>query len=783
MLRPPKFITLMHASPILFAYLSNWYILNIHVKRYRYGEIKLITIQGTVEEIIFSNEINGYMVCDIKSGDDVVTAVGYMPFINAGETLRLTGRWVTHRDYGEQLKVDTYEKLPPQTLDALEKYLASGVIKGVGPATAAKIVEFFGEETIDIIQFKPERLSEIKGITADKAFRIGQAFQEQRDLREVVMFFQQYGISPVFSAKIYRTFGERTIDEIKSNPYRLADEIFGISFKTADRIAMSLGIDCASAYRISSGIKYVLMRAASNGHTFMPEMKLIEHTSALLDVNISSINDSLISLTLDKAVCVEREESENRVYLSPFYHAELGVCRKLVELSNMNFDGDLSDFDEKLERIQAQQGIVLADMQKVAIREAITNGVLVITGGPGTGKTTIIKSIIKLLDSEGYQVALAAPTGRAAKRMSEAAGFEAKTIHRLLEIGYTANENEQVFFRTEENPIEADVIIIDEMSMVDIILMNNLLKAVAPGTRLVLVGDVSQLPSVGPGNVLKDIINGSMMKTVRLTEIFRQAQESMIIVNAHRVNKGEVPHLNIKDKDFFFLHRGSAEAIVKTILELCSRRLPAAYGFDPMRHIQVLTPSKKGLAGVHNLNIELQSVLNPQHSLKPEKAYRDYVFREGDKVMQVKNNYNLRWEKISGHNVEGTGIFNGDTGIIQKIDDDQQKISVLFEDDKIVEYDYSILDELEPAFAITIHKSQGSEFPVVVMPIFPGPSVLMTRNLLYTAITRAKELVILVGVENTLNEMVSNDREALRYSCLDDKLRKSFQGVVWEGLG
>jgi len=742
----------------------------------------LVTIQGIVEEIIFSNEINGYTVCEIKIEDDVVTAVGYMPFINTGETLKLTGRWVTHPDYGDQLKVETYEKIPPQTLDELEKYLGSGIIKGVGPSTAAKIVKYFGEETIDIIQFTPERLAEIKGITADKAFRIGQAFQEQRELREVVMFFQQYGISAAFSAKIYRVFGERTIEEIKSNPYKLADEIFGISFKTADRIAMSLGIDCTSEYRVRSGIKYILKQAASNGHTFIPETKLIDHTSELLNVDVSSINNSLISLAIDKSVCIEKEGDENRVYLSQYYYAELGVCRKLMELSNVRFDGDLSDFDEKLDQLQAKQGIVLADMQKVAIREALTSGVLVITGGPGTGKTTIIKSIIKLLGSEGYEVALAAPTGRAAKRMSEAAEFEAKTIHRLLEIGYSGSENEQSFSRTEENPIESDVIIIDEMSMVDILLMDNLLKAVAPGTRLILVGDVNQLPSVGAGNVLKDIIASGMIKTVKLTEIFRQAQESMIIVNAHRVNRGEMPLLNIKDKDFFFLRRGGAEDIVRTIVDLCSKRLPVSYGFDPMRHIQVLTPTKKGVTGVYNLNAELQRVLNPQHRKKAEKASANFVFREGDKVMQVKNNYSLRWEKLHRPNVEGMGVFNGDTGIIQVIDDAEQKIIVLFEDDKIVEYDYSILDELEPAYAITIHKSQGSEFPVVIMPVFPGPSVLMTRNLLYTAITRAKDFVILVGVENTLNEMVNNDRETLRYSCLDEKLRKCFTGIDWGGL-
>jgi len=739
----------------------------------------LITIEGTVEEIIFCNEISGYTVCEIKCEKDTLTAVGYMPFINVGETLRLSGKWTTHPDYGEQLKVEFYEKIPPQTADALEKYLESGVIKGVGPATAAKIVERFGDEALDIIQFRPERLTEIKGISADKAFRIGQAFQEQRELREVVMFLQKYGISPSFSTKIYKAFGEKTIDEIKANPYRLADEIFGIGFKTADRIARSLGIDPASSYRISSGIKYVLSQAAANGHTFLPEEELKQCASGLLDVNIDSISDELISLTLDKTVCIEREGEVNRVYLSPFYYAELGVCRKLLELSNLDFDGDLSDFEDRLEEIQAEEHIVLADMQKIAIREALTNGVMVITGGPGTGKTAIIKSIIKLLDREGYQLALAAPTGRAAKRMSEATGFEAKTIHRLLEIGYIGNGSELQFSRNEENPIDADVIIIDEMSMIDILLMNHLLKAVSPGTRLILVGDVNQLPSVGAGNVLKDIINSGIIKTVRLTEIFRQAQESMIVVNAHRINKGEYPLLNTKGGDFFFLPRSSGESIIKTVIELCCKRLPASYGYDPMRHIHVLTPTKKGLTGVYNMNTELQKALNPPQKNKKEKPFRDFVFREGDRVMQIKNNYSLRWEKASGINTEGTGVFNGDTGIIQRIDDEEQKLKVLFEDDKVVEYDFSMLDELEPAFAITIHKSQGSEFPVVILPVFPGPQVLLTRNLLYTAVTRARDLVILVGLENVLYEMVDNDRETLRYSGLADKLAGSVDYSDW----
>jgi exodeoxyribonuclease V alpha subunit len=731
----------------------------------------LIVIEGIVEEVVYSNDINGYTVCDIRHEKDLITAVGYMPFINAGEILKVTGKWVTHPDYGEQFKVMMYEKKLPRTAEAIEKYLASGLVKGVGPATARKIVERFGEDTLDIIRSKPEKLSEIKGISLNKAHKIGQAFDEQQELREVVLFFQEYGISPTYSAKIYKTFGENTIEQIKSNPYKLADEVFGISFKTADRIAMSLGIDPASKYRISSGIKHVLSKAVANGHTFVPDDKLKEYASKLLEVDIDNINHSLVSLVLDRTICIEKKEEVSMVYLSPFYHAELGVSKKLLELSMISFEDDAEDFEKRIADIQAEEGIILADMQKTAIKEALTNGVMVITGGPGTGKTTIIKSIIKLFHKKGYEVALAAPTGRAAKRMTEATGFEAKTIHRLLEIGYKGQDDELVFQKTESNPIDADVVIIDEVSMVDILLMNHLLKAITCGSRLILAGDMNQLPSVGPGNVLKDIIASSMIKTVKLDEIFRQAEESMIIVNAHRINRGEAPYLNIKDKDFFLFSEDSPEAIVKKIIELCRKRLPDTFGLDPMKDIQVLTPTKKGPVGVVNLNIELQKVLNPCQKNKKEKAFRNYVFREGDKVMQTKNNYNLIWQKIDGGNEEGTGVFNGDSGIVHKIDNEEEKVEVLFEDEKIVEYDFSILDEIDLSYAITIHKSQGSEFPAVIMPVFPGPQVLMTRNLLYTAVTRAKNLVVLVGSKGALLSMIKNEKEMLRYSGLGEKLR------------
>lgn len=733
----------------------------------------MIVVEGTVEDIIYTNESNGYTVCEIRCGKDNITAVGYMPFINAGETIKASGKWVSHPDYGEQFKVELYEKVLPQTVEAIEKYLASGIVKGVGPATAARIVAKFGAATLEIINVNPQRLSEIKGISLDKANVIGLALSEQRGLREVVMFLQEYGINPSICIKIHKAYAELAVPRIKENPYRLCEEIFGIGFKTADRIAMKLGVDPASRFRIKSGIRYLLSHAASNGHTYVPEIHLKEYARDLLGTESIEIEDALISLIFDKAIVIEKCTDSNHVYLSSFFNAEQSVCKRLLELSQTPFNAGLGDFEKKLEKLQLEEDIELAQMQREAIREAMISGVLVITGGPGTGKTTIIKSIIKLLTDDGHKVTLAAPTGRAAKRMSEATGFEARTIHRLLEIGYTGDNDELLFQRNDNNPIEADVIIIDEMSMVDILLMNHLLKAIAPGSRLILAGDADQLPSVGAGSVLEDIIGCNVIKTVRLTEIFRQAGESMIIVNAHRINKGEIPFLNARDKDFFFVARSGVDSIVRTVVDLCSRRLPDTYGYDPMKDIQVLSPSKKSPAGVLNLNLELQKVLNPPDHKKVEKVFRDYVFREGDRVMQVRNNYALRWERPENKLIDGTGVFNGDVGVILKINEEAQSMEVLFDDERLAEYDYSILDEIEPAFAVTIHKSQGSEFSVVVMPVFAGPQVLMTRNLLYTAVTRAKKMVVLVGDEDSLQTMVENKRETLRHTGLSDKL-KSF---------
>lgn len=731
----------------------------------------LVAIEGIVEEIIYKNEANGYTVCEIRGGKSIVTAVGYMPFINAGETIKASGRWVKHPDYGDQFKVDLYEKVLPKSADAVEKYLSSGIVKGVGPVTAARIVQKFGSSTLEVISVNPQKLSEIKGISLEKALAIGNAVNEQKELWEIVMFLQEYGISPSVCIKIHKAYAGQAVSMIKENPYRLCEDIFGIGFKTADRIAMRLGIDPCSKFRIKSGIRYILSHAAANGHTYLPDNVLRENARLLLGSDDSDIEDALLSLVFDDTVQVEKFAELSRVYLTAFYNAEQSVCKRLLNLSGYSFDTGMDSFEERLEKLQKEEGIRLDKLQREAVREAMTNGVLIITGGPGTGKTTIIKCIIRLLMEEGHKIALAAPTGRAAKRMSEATGFEAKTIHRLLEIGFTVDEDEMFFQRNEHNPIDADVIIIDEMSMVDILIMNHLLKAVPAGARLILVGDADQLPSVGPGCVLQDIISCNMVKTVRLAEIFRQASESMIVVNAHMINRGEVPMLNSRDGDFFFLHRNGLDYIVSTIVELCSRRLPETYGFNPMRDIQVLSPAKKGPAGVINLNIELQKVLNPADRKKVDKSYRSFTFREGDRVMQVKNNYALAWRRPDSMVADGTGVFNGDMGIISKIDEEALSLEVLFDDDRLVEYDFSILDEIEPAFAVTVHKSQGSEFPVVIMPVFPGPQVLMTRNLLYTAVTRARKMLVMVGDENVLSGMVANKRENLRYSGLSDKLK------------
>lgn len=739
-----------------------------------------IVIEGSVENVIFHNAENGYCVFSVSDDsleigeEDEIVCVGYIPNINEGETIRLSGVVVVHPSYGKQIQVQTYEKTIPKTEKGIEKYLASGVIRGIGPAIAKRIIEKFGADTLDVMERQPEKLSLIRGISKDKAMQIGEIFHEQAELRRAMLFLQDYGVSPVLAMKIYKRYKDNTVKTVEKNPYALAEDIFGIGFKIADSIAQKVGIEKNSPFRIKAGVKYVLNNAGSNGNVYLPEDMLIENTSALLETEKEFITHSLANLQLERQIWVEKTPDGNIVFLNSYNYAETYVAKKLLELSFAYSDN--GEYDIDIDIIEEEEGIKLAENQRRAVREAMNSGVTVITGGPGTGKTTTINSIIRLLKKEDMEIELAAPTGRAAKRMTETTGIEAQTIHRLLGITYMAEDSRrQSFDKDEENPIEADVIIIDESSMVDIMLMYSLLRAVANGTRLILVGDVDQLPSVGAGNVLKDIIGSGCINVVRLTEIFRQAQESAIVMNAHRINKGEYPVLNEKNKDFFFMKRYTQADVTATVAELAMNRLPKFLNCES-RDIQILTPMRKSPLGVISLNNVLQQRLNPKSKDKAEKEFRGIIYREGDKVMQIKNNYNMVWKTFDGRRWdEGVGVFNGDEGIISCINDDSEYIEVIFDDAKTVRYDYSQLDELELSYAVTIHKSQGSEYKAVVIPVFSGPEMLLSRNLLYTAVTRAKELAVIVGIPETLYKMVDNDREVNRYTYLKTRIQKLYE--------
>lgn len=733
------------------------------------------TIEGITESIIFYGSDSGYAVFILKTDKEEITCVGTIVDLHEGENLKLKGDWIFHPTYGDQFKINLYERTIPNTEQGIEKYLASGIIKGIGEKIAKRMVQNFGIKTFEIIEQEPQRLAQIKGITEEKAQFISEIFYEQRDLRNIIIYLQQYNITPTYATKIYKKYKSNTIAIIKSNPYRLADDILGIGFKTADQIAKNIGIEAESTNRIKSGIKYILSESSNDGHVYLPKDILINNTSQLLELPTELIENTFKELQMEKQVYQEFLEEKEIIYLSFFYNAEISVAKKLLEINQISDNIKTSVLNKKIKKIEQLQSIKLADNQRQAVREAMTNGVLVITGGPGTGKTTTINIIINLLEEEGNEIMLAAPTGKAAKRMTEATGKDAQTLHRLLEINYLQDNNKrQNFGRNEDNPIEADVVIVDETSMVDIMLMNSLLHAVAPGTKLILAGDADQLPSVGAGNVLKDIIKSNCIKTVRLNEIFRQAEESAIIMNAHRINNGSYPIINEKDKDFFFMRRMSTESVIETIVQLIVDRLPKYINSNKKGDIQVLTPMRKGLLGVHSLNQILQKALNPPAHNKREREFRNTIYREGDKVMQIKNNYNMLWYMKNNFGAkidEGIGIFNGDEGIISHINNTNSSITVIFDDGKIVDYDSnSQIDELELAYAITIHKSQGSEYPVVIIPIHSGPPMLMSRNLLYTAVTRAKKLVVIVGLQDTINKMVDNSREIDRYSSLDYRL-------------
>lgn len=729
-------------------------------------------VQGTIQEVVFRNDQNGYTVLELAQEKELLTLVGYFSFINIGETIKAYGKWVQHPDYGNQFKVETYASVTPATVNGIEKYLASGLIPGIGPHTAKRLVEKFGLDTLDIIQYNPDRLIEVEGIGQKKAEKIFEAFQEQKELKDIMMFLEQYGIGAAYAVRIYKTYGSNTINEIKENPYKLADDVFGIGFKMADRVALSMGISKASEYRIASGTRYVLNQYHASGHTYVPQDEIVRAAASLLEVDETSVEDTILKLFIEKKLVVENIGDIRAVYSMPFFKAESGTARRLMQLLYYRIPPMDMDMDKEISIVEREEGIVLAEKQRLAVKEALTQGILVITGGPGTGKTTTIKTIISIFEKQGLEVLLAAPTGRAAKRMQEATGRDAKTIHRLLEFGYGDSDEEMFFQKNEESPLESDVIIVDEVSMIDILLANNLLKAIAEGTRVILVGDVDQLPSVGPGNVLRDIIESGVLPVVRLDEIFRQAESSMIVVNAHRINRGEAPVISTKNTDFFFMRQESQEAIVSTIIELCTKRLPNYTGLDFYDGIQVLSPMKKGLCGVLNLNLELQKALNPPECSKAEKVHRESVFRVGDKVMQIKNNYKMKWQSINDFEKEGEGVFNGDLGTIMDIDNEEQFLEVIFDRERIVRYDFTMFDELEHAYALTVHKSQGSEFPVLVMPVTFGPPMLMTRNLLYTGLTRAKSMVVLVGKEKYLQQMVGNNHISTRYSGLKGRLGK-----------
>ena len=731
-------------------------------------------LQGLVEHIVYHNDGNGYTVLNLMCQGSEVVCVGTMPVISEGEYIKAQGSYVEHMTYGQQFKIDTFSVEIPEDAYSVERYLASGAIKGVGPKMAHKIVSKFKEDTFRIIEEEPERLAEIKGISERKAQEIFEQFHDKQDMRQATMFLAKFGISSTYAIKIYNEYGSRLYDIIRENPYRLAEDITGIGFKLADEIAHRAGIGQNSDYRIRSGIIYALAQGTLSGHTYLPKDILVARTSELLDIDPSLIDKHLMDLSIDKKIMVREMDGEVVVYASSYYYLELNVARMLKNL-NMTYDVEDLSLPEVIRRIEMQEGIALDDMQRMAVMEAVRHGVLVITGGPGTGKTTTINAMIKYFEYENLEIRLAAPTGRAAKRMTEATGYEASTIHRLLELsGAPEDQALARFERNEQNPLEADVIIIDEMSMVDINLMNSLLKAVMPGTRLILVGDVNQLPSVGPGNVLKDIINSHCFNVVRLTKIFRQALESAIVTNAHKINDGIPIDLAHKTRDFFCMKRYDTPSIIGVMIALIRDKLPPNVGAAPYE-IQVLTPMRKGELGVERLNVILQQYLNPPSSDKREREHRQGLFREGDKVMQIKNNYQIEWEVTDKYNIpvdKGVGVFNGDTGIIKEINTFAELLTVEFDEGRKVSYPFSQLDELELAYAVTIHKSQGSEYPAVILPLLSGPRMLFNRNLLYTAVTRAKRCVVIVGSEETVERMIGNVSEQKRYTGLRQRIEE-----------
>ena len=742
----------------------------IEWKRRKGTDVEKVT--GYVEHIVFRNEENGYTVFHLENEDGEVTCVGNLNFITEGEMLELEGEYVNHSVYGNQLKVSAYRVKEPEDLVSIERYLGSGAIKGIGQTMASRIVKKFREDTFRIIEEEPERLAEIKGISERKAMEIASQMEEKKDMRKSMIYLQKYGISTKLAAKIYQRYGMKVHQILEENPYRLADDIEGVGFRTADEIAARIGIHTDSDYRIRSGLFYILQQAVAEGHIYLPEELLLRRAKVLLGIEIEDIEKYIMDLCMERKTVMKEKDGKVIVYPAHYYYMELNTAKMLNDLDiDCQMPEDM--MEKRLRAVEEKEKIELDPLQHKAVIESIKHGLQILTGGPGTGKTTTINTMIQFFESEGLSILLAAPTGRAAKRMTEATGYEAQTIHRLLEVnGNPEEESTGGFLRNRENPLEADVIIIDEMSMVDLNLMHALLSAVVQGTRLILVGDVDQLPSVGPGSVLKDIISSERFHVVTLTKIFRQAGESDIIMNAHKINAGEPVELNKKSRDFFFVKCDEADTIIGGIIALIQRKLPQYVQAHP-NEIQVMTPTRKGLLGVERMNVILQKYLNPADEKKTEREINGRLFREGDKVMQIKNNYQLEWEICTRFGLtvdKGMGVFNGDMGVISEINEYKETVEVEYDEGRKVKYGFDMVDELELAYAITVHKSQGSEYPAVILPLLPGPKLLYNRNLLYTAVTRAKKCLTIIGSDTTFQEMIRNKSEQERYTSLAERI-------------
>lgn len=730
----------------------------------------LLRLTGSIEHVIYANEDNGFAICDLgtESGD-LITITGTLPYVGEGDSVTVYGKWVHNPKYGRQFRVETCERQMPADANSMLRYLASGAIKGIGPKIAQRIVDEFGDETFDVIEHHPEWLANVSGISRKSAKSIGADFAEKAGIRSAMMFFRDF-FGAAATVRIYKRYGGNAVELAKKNPYRLCEEIEGIGFERADRMARDLGLATDSEDRICSGICYLLSsNAQANGHVCLPRDKTVQGAARLLGVDETAVNDALELLLAQEKVHAERLGGIELLYDKKQYENEKYIATKLLLLDRVCPAMETANIGAFIDREQAETGVRYADLQRRAISDALENGVMLLTGGPGTGKTTVVRALLHIFSSMGLKIALTAPTGRAAKRLSESTSCEARTIHRLLEYGGEESGGRGRFMRDESNLLEENVLIVDEASMVDSLLMGALLRAVKPGSRLVLIGDADQLPSVGAGNVLRDLIDSGRFATVRLTEIFRQAQKSLIVTNAHAINRGELPRLDVKDNDFFFMPRSEDASITATVAQLCGVRLPRTYGAMATTGTQVIVPSRKGEAGTEHLNVVLQATLNPPSPEKREHRFREITYREGDRVMQVRNNYDMEWERDNG--MTGAGIFNGDVGVIESIDPTDGNMRIRFED-RTVTYEFSLLEDLEPAYAVTVHKSQGCEYPIVILPLGNVPPMLRSRNLLYTAVTRAQCIVIVVGREDVLADMVRNNRQTMRYTGLSERLRR-----------